>query len=155
MNVLKGADDIRKSLIFSTFEKELTFLRCTEKKKEEFGCRLWLNKLVLFTLTKKIKCCQSPIIFTAFRVSSSEYMESFFNLEAELRCPHPWLLMLQHLRYHSPLLLITARLQNGLPKYCRILSHDNSNGIAWNWMYHFFHCCSCRYVNWSTIHQAG
>lgn len=136
MNAVKGTDDIRKSLIFSTFEKELTFHRHTGKKKEEFWCHLWFKKLVLFKLTKKIKYCQSPVTFTAFRVSRSEYMESFFNPEAELRCPYPWLLTLQHLRSHSPLLLITARLENMLPQYCRVLNHHNFNGITWNWMYH-------------------
>jgi len=40
MNPVKGTDDTTKSLVFSTFEKEITFRRCTEKKKEEFGCHL-------------------------------------------------------------------------------------------------------------------
>lgn len=120
---------MRKSLIFSTFGWELAFNRCTEKKKEEFGHPLYLNKRFLFTLTKRIKCCRSPIILlhsalavvTIWRVLLTPKV-SWVVLTPTAHSPAPEIC--------SPLPLVTARLQYGLPKYCRILSHRSEKSGA-------------------------
>lgn len=99
---------------------------------------------------KKIKCWLSSIIFSL----SGLAVVNIRIVSLTLKLTHPHLdCLLQHLRYHSlPFFYFTVkivqrtRLQNGLLKCFRIWSHDNFNGITWDWMSHFFSIAALTYT---------